>query len=1773
MADIVKTQKAGKKKSSRRLKRSVRRTLGALFLVSALVVAAIPTEGLGREVQAYTSSAQDTSYQSKLTWDDLTNKGMTSKIPLVPAGYEDIYSDEDGIFYFAWYNNEAVILGYTGKELAGGALTIPDTVNAYAQMSANAGQTTGYVAISRNREVLYYMSSPYSVLTETKRVQAKDSAGNPMTDNGVPVMIDKTVFKEFRLPAFDFCSRENSAWKADEVTAAYLADNFYYRYEMPKDADGNPQENFVDATDLYTTDADGDMILRDDYEAIISRIGVFQGNDGNFYKKSGSETSHQWICNQPVRYIGNQYLVDKVDTSSPSADVRVVQTKAVATDASGNAFVNEEPANGVFSDKGNITTLTVGNRLVGIGNYAFNNCGGLTSIKLGNGLEEIGHDAFAYCDTLYLVDIPYNCNLTHIYDCAFAYSGLNTFALPQPVQYICDSAFEGCTKLVEINLANIDLELTKQQTFFNETTGQPDASEPRLAEIGCSVFKGCSFLKEVTFPTKMSKPVHLDNFQGCNSLTRITMLGTGGGFTGHGTVGTTPNYSVDDFTAEGNVSPDIYFESYGDSQTHNFTRENALAFKYLDDKQQYEKIIKQDNQMLTYQVDNNNNLIYFGMTGPVQNGVEIPAQIGPKSIVTLGDRSFADTCELVKLIIPATVSSIGAEAFKGCHKLEDVIFSDASTIQAIGADAFRTQEMCDTSKHSDTPSSTPKLTFTGTIATNGGAGNITVPFAYAMNMYPEGADNRISNASQAPTYITYYSGWPSLLEVTYNRDTGKSQLENYPSITDLQSKYGTGSYPFMNEDYVKAVTTALKVYYGSGTGSGDPADETVTGYAEALYNAVQNIVLPRGIESIKEGLFVGKEKEDSRTHPDKLKTLTAYGLKEVEDGAFQGFKTLSSVNLADSTTQIGAYVFDGCEKLSAATLPMTLENIGMRPFKGCTNLSNVGFSGNPRFMVADDIIYETDGTPGGAKVAVVECLEKRTRSVTKTELAGIRRLYREAFMGTGVLNVDLSSSYIESVPEFAFAYTPELSSVTLPSTVTDVRANAFKNSNIVELTVPGANTQFDDLAMGDDIYEGAADADKFWQTTHAFKSEEEAAAAGVEVWTEEDTYGNPHIQGSTDATDMGRMVLYCEVGSWAEKFADRKNIETSNDYDKTYVVNFFDEDGVTKLVDTQTVRRNEAAAAPDMTGKTNASGQVFVKWVSQPAADPECIVADTNFVANYGNPEVELCTITFWKDFYRKDSFGTAQVVKGTTLAQLKESGQIPTERVEAYATSTNQKFLDWVDMPEVINEDANPYAQYGSLSWTVNFVDKDEPDKIIATQKVLNGENATDFIPTKEGYDFDGWLDPLENITKDTTIRGLFLKSSLTVRHKVTFYNYDGTVYRTQNVPDGEDATEPSGPAREGYTFTGWQPAANLLKVTRDVDVTATYSQNSGNQGGDNNNNNGNNNGNNNNNNGNNNNNNTTSGNTTSGNTTSGNSAKMYILTVQNGSGSGSYAVGSQPVIIANDPSSGYEFSHWTVSPANTPIASTALSASIITMPASNVTVTANYKVKTGSGSGTGSSSVNNTNRPNGSTGTVTNGGTTVVIDKNGLSNTGVVSAVVNGSSDNFTIKISESAAATEAVLRALVAEYGNDLSNIKYFPMDISLYDSTGTTKITDTTGLRISITLPLPDSLIPYAGNNKVAGVVNDRLDKLSPRFTTIDGVSCVTFTAEHFSPYVIYVDVSRLSDGLEADSTPKTGDGIHPKWFLSIGLACLSFVMFMQRDSKKKEKVKVKAKARS
>ena len=69
------------------------------------------------------------------------------------------------------------------------------------------------------------------------------------------------------------------------------------------------------------------------------------------------------------------------------------------------------------------------------------------------------------------------------------------------------------------------------------------------------------------------------------------------------------------------------------------------------------------------------------------------------------------------------------------------------------------------------------------------------------------------------------------------------------------------------------------------------------------------------------------------------------------------------------------------------------------------------------------------------------------------------------------------------------------------------------------------------------------------------------------------------------------------------------------------------------------------------------------------------------------------------------------------------------------------------------------------------------------------------------------------------------------------------------------------------------------------------------------------------------------------------------YSLVVNNGSGSGSYAMGEQVSLTANYPSSGKVFAGWKVTGGNAGVASADRYYSSITMPAEDVTVEATYK------------------------------------------------------------------------------------------------------------------------------------------------------------------------------------------------------------------------------------
>ena len=121
----------------------------------------------------------------------------------------------------------------------------------------------------------------------------------------------------------------------------------------------------------------------------------------------------------------------------------------------------------------------------------------------------------------------------------------------------------------------------------------------------------------------------------------------------------------------------------------------------------------------------------------------------------------------------------------------------------------------------------------------------------------------------------------------------------------------------------------------------------------------------------------------------------------------------------------------------------------------------------------------------------------------------------------------------------------------------------------------------------------------------------------------------------------------------------------------------------------------------------------------------------------------------------------------------------------------------------------------------TVTFVDWD--GTVIDAQEVEFGADAAaPEAPVREGYTFIGWDVDFTNVTEDITVTAQYEINVYTV----TFKDWNGTVFKTQQVQYGGAATAPANPTREGYTFTGWDKAFN--NITTNLVVTAQYSINS---------------------------------------------------------------------------------------------------------------------------------------------------------------------------------------------------------------------------------------------------------------------------------------------------------------------------------------------------------
>jgi len=128
----------------------------------------------------------------------------------------------------------------------------------------------------------------------------------------------------------------------------------------------------------------------------------------------------------------------------------------------------------------------------------------------------------------------------------------------------------------------------------------------------------------------------------------------------------------------------------------------------------------------------------------------------------------------------------------------------------------------------------------------------------------------------------------------------------------------------------------------------------------------------------------------------------------------------------------------------------------------------------------------------------------------------------------------------------------------------------------------------------------------------------------------------------------------------------------------------------------------------------------------------------------------------------------------------------------------------DKTELQELVDEaEELTESDYTADSWLALSLALEE------AQNVLDKSNAT-----QEEVD-------AATLALQVAIDALVLVSA-PVPHTVIFVDWDETVLDTQQVHDGQSATAPPDPSREGYTFTGWDVDFSI--VTGNLTVTALY-------------------------------------------------------------------------------------------------------------------------------------------------------------------------------------------------------------------------------------------------------------------------------------------------------------------------------------------------------------
>jgi hypothetical protein len=206
--------------------------------------------------------------------------------------------------------------------------------------------------------------------------------------------------------------------------------------------------------------------------------------------------------------------IDELNIADSETELSI-DTYAFKSISPSTAHLGRNISSTIFESNKKLSSITIGDKVTSIGNYAFAYCTGLKSLTIPNSVTSIGESAFSGC------------------------TGLTEVAIPNSVTSIGDYAFNGCTGLTEVTIPNSVTSIGNDA--FYDCTGLKSVTIPNsVTTIGESAFLGCTGLTDVTIGNSVTS-IGNYAFEGCTSLTCISSHAV---TPPHIEVNTFPNYNI-----------------------------------------------------------------------------------------------------------------------------------------------------------------------------------------------------------------------------------------------------------------------------------------------------------------------------------------------------------------------------------------------------------------------------------------------------------------------------------------------------------------------------------------------------------------------------------------------------------------------------------------------------------------------------------------------------------------------------------------------------------------------------------------------------------------------------------------------------------------------------------------------------------------------------------------------------------------------------------------------------------------------------------------------------------------------------------------------------------------------------------------------------------------------------------------------------------------------------------------------------------------------------